>query len=208
MRKISMALVIVVISFYGIADAQPGGSLVGSLGMGITSAQSDFADNVIGFSGGSGFGIEAGLQFYLWGGFSVGGFINYMRFGSSYSSTRGRLSFDYSQMGGKGKMNLIRLSDGVIYLTGGGGVFTPSAHYYIPDNSFNETGDERGYFGYGGFGLSSFTDHRVIYELEFRYNFARADYRLDDITSNVWDFVYLGMNISFSSKGKGSPPRY
>lgn len=208
MRSVLLTLIIVIVAIPSILSAQEGGAFVGSLGMGITSAQGDFADAVYGFSAGSGFGLEGELSFYLWGGFGIGGFVNYLRFGSSYETTQGRLSFDYSQIGGLGKMNFIGLSNGTIYLMGGGGIFTPSAHYYVPDNSRDVAGVERGYFGFGGIGLKSYTDRRILYELEFRYNIARADYTLDEITSNVWDFAYIGVKLSFASKGKEAPPRY
>lgn len=207
MRSVLLALILTIIATPAFLSAQEGGAFVGSLGMGITAAQGDFADDVYGFSAGSGFGMEGELSFYLWGGFGIGGFVNYMRFGSSYEASQGRLSFNYSQMGGLTKMNFIGLSRGTIYLMGGGGVFTPSAHYYVPDNSVDVTGAERGYFGFGGIGLKSFTDRRILYELEFRYNVARADHTLDEITSNVWDFAYIGVKISFSTKGKEAPPR-
>lgn len=208
MSKVLLVTILTVILLPVLAPAQEGGAFVGSLGMGITAAQGDFADNVYGFSGGSGFGMEGELRFYLWGGFGIGGFVNYMRFGSAYETAEGRLSFNYSQMGGLAKMNFIHLANGAIYLTGGGGVFTPGAHYYVPDNSRDEVGDERGYFGFGGLGLVSVTDRRILYELEIRYNIARAEYTLDTITSDIWDFVYVGVKLSFASKGKEAPPRY
>ena len=203
-----MALILAIIVTPTFLFAQEGGTFVGSLGLGITAAQDDFADNVYGFSGGSGFGMEGELSYYLWGGFGIGGFVNYLRFGSSHETSQGRLSFNYSQMGGLAKMNFIGLSRGTIYLMGGGGVFTPSAHYYVPDFSTDVAGAERGYFGFGGVGLKSYTDRRILYELEVRYNVARADYTLDEITSNVWDFLYIGVKLSFASKGKEAPPRY
>lgn len=208
MRTVLMTLIFLMTVGLAVSSAQSGGTFVGSLGLGLTSAQDNFADNVTGFSAGSGFGMEAGLNLYIWSGFAIGGFVNYMRFGSSYPAPEGRLSFNFSQIGGNAKMNFIRLSNGKIYLTGGGGIFTPTAHYYIPNGARDVTGAESGYFGYGGFGLSSPTDSRTIYELEVRYNYARADYTLDGIYSNVWDFVYVGLKISFASKGKPAPPRY
>ena len=208
MGKLLLATILTVVLIPVVVSAQQGGAFVGSLGLGVTSAQGDFADNVYGFSGGSGIGLESELRFYPWGGFGIGGFVNYLRFGSSHETAAGRLSFNYSQMGGLAKMNFIHLSNGAIYLTGGGGVFTPAAHYYVPDNSSDVVGEERGYFGFGGIGLVSMTDRRMLYELEIRYNVARADYTLDEITSNVWDFLYVGVKLSFASKGKPAPPRY
>ena len=207
MRKLLVVLVLTLMTFT-VSNAQRGGAFVGSLGMGFTAAQGDFADNTIGFSAGSGFGVEGGMQYYLWSGFSIGGFVNLMRFGSTYETEEGRLSFAYSQLGGQAKMNFFDVSDGVLYLVGGGGLFTPSAHYYVPDNSYDEPGAESGTFAFGGLGLSSRTDRKIIYEFEVRYNMARADYTLDTTTSNVWDFIYAGIKISFASKGKDTPPRF
>jgi hypothetical protein len=207
MRLITVTLAIFLLSIFAVSQAQRGGTFVGSLGLGLTAAQDNFADQA-GFSAGSGFGMEGELRFYLWRGFAIGGFVNYMRFGTSYPSSEGRLSFNFSQMGGLAKMNFIRLSKGAIYLTGGGGVFTPNAHYYIPDNSLDRAGDEYGYFGFGGIGLSSKTSMRIIYEFEMRYNVGRADYTIDTIESNVWDFIYAGVKLSFASKGKAAQPRF
>lgn len=207
MRKV-LVVIALTLSMFTVSSAQRGGSFVGSLGIGLTAAQGDFSDNVVGFSAGSGFGMEGGLQFYLWSGFSIGGFVNYMRFGSTYPTPQGRLSFAFSQMGGQAKMNFIGLSNGTTYLTGGAGLFTPSAHYYIPENSYDVTGVESGTFFFGGLGISSKTDRKTIYEFEIRYNVARADYTLETTESNVWDFVYAGIKISFASKGKEAPPRF
>jgi len=208
MRRILLAVIVLFTLTFTVADAQQGGTFVASLGAGLTSAQSDFNSDVTGFSAGGGFGMEASVRYYLWGGFSIGGMVNFMRFGSSYPATDGRLSFQYSQMGGLAKMNFIHVSGGKIYLCGGGGVFTPSAHYYVPDNSTDITGPNSGYFGFGGIGLASGSNMKLIYELELRYNMARADYTLDEISSNVWDFIYVSINVSFASKGKDAPPRY
>jgi hypothetical protein len=204
----TVTLAILLLSVFAVSEAQQGGTFVGSLGLGLTAAQGDFSDQTVGFSAGSGFGLEGELRFYLWRGFAIGGFVNYMRFGTSYPASEGRLTFNLSQMGGLGKMNFIRLSKGTIYLTGGGGIFTPNAHYYVPDNSYDRGGDDTGFFWFGGLGLSSKTSMRILYELELRYNIGRADYTLDTINSNVWDFIYVGVKLSFASKGKEAPPRF
>lgn len=207
MRRL-LAVAVLTMMMFALSQAQRAGTFVGSLGIGLTAAQSDFADNTIGFAGGSGFGLEAGMQFYLWRGFSIGGFVNYMRFGSTFETQQGRLNFDFTQLGGQAKMNLFGVPDGVLYLTGGGGMFTPNAHYYIPENSYDLPGDTTGYFGFGGLGLSSRTDMKTIYEFEIRYNMARAGYSLETVSSNVWDFIYVGVKIGFASKGKETPPRF
>ncbi|MEE9554752.1 MAG: hypothetical protein V3W18_10685 [candidate division Zixibacteria bacterium] len=207
MRKV-LVVIVLTISMFAAAGAQQGGTFTGTMGIGLTAAQGDFADDVIGFSAGSGFGLEGGLNYYILRGVSIGGFINLMRFGSTYPTDQGRLNFSYSQIGGQVKLNLFGISDGVVSVAGGGGIFTPSAHYYIPDNSYDVAGDSSGTFFFGGLGISSSTDRNVIYEFEVRYNIARAGYTLETIESNVWDFIYAGIKVSFASKGKGAPPRY
>jgi hypothetical protein len=197
------------IVFPATLSAQQGGSMVGSLGLGLTAAQGDFADESEGFAAASsGFGIEAELRYYLFGGFSIGGNINYMRFGSSYESSEGRVSYNFSQMGGIVKMNFINISDGKLYLTGGGGIFTPNAHFYSPGNSYTRSNSESGEYYFGGIGLVSRTAMKALYELEVRYNMARAENDLGFSDSDVWDFIYVGLKLSFSTKGKDAPPRY
>jgi hypothetical protein len=208
MRKILLVLAILVMTFSSPSLAQNGGSLVGSLGIGLTAAQGDFADEATGYAASSGLGIEAELRYYLFGGFSIGGNINYMRFASSFESSQGRISYNFSQAGGLAKMNLFSISDGKLYLTGGGGVFTPSVHFYSQDNSFTRSGDERGTYYFGGIGLISRTNMKALYEFEARYNIARAENTLGYVDSDVFDFIYIGMKLSFSTKGKDQPPRY
>jgi hypothetical protein len=208
MRKVLLVFLVFVTAFPTTLHAQKGGSLVGSLGLGLTAAQGDFADEAIGYAASSGFGIEAELRYYLFGGFSIGGNINYMRFGSSFESTQGRVSYNFSQMGGIAKMNFIDISGGKLYLMGGAGIFTPKAHVYSPGNSFTMTGDESGEYYFGGIGLISKTSMKALYELEARYNIARAENDLGFVDSDVWDFIYVGLKISFSTKGMDQPPRY
>jgi hypothetical protein len=201
---ISLALV-AILPLYSFA--QQGGALVGSLGLGLTSAQGDFAAADLAAAGG-GFGVEGQLRFYLFNGFGVGPMVNYMRFGSSYSTTQGRLSYNFNQVGGVARLNLIRLSSGALFLNGGGGIFTPNAHYYSPDNTIDEPAEESGNFFFGGIGLTSFPDRKVTYELEIRYSVGTAEATYGEITSDVWDFIYANVKISFASKGKDAPPKY
>jgi hypothetical protein len=210
MRKFFMAVIVVIVAIPACSFAQQSGAFVGSIGLGLTSAQDQFSDPKF-FAAGSGFGAEAQVQYFLLNGFGVGGFVNYMRFGSSFSTAKGRTSFNFSQMGGVATLNLINFSNGAFYLTGGGGTFKPNAHFYMPDNSTDLPGSNRGYFGFGGIGLTSYPDRKVLYQLELKYNFERADYTLFDgavIKSNVFDFIYFGMKLSFASKGKEPPPKY
>jgi len=209
MRKILLVLLILVIVIPSTLWAQKGGSLVGSVGLGLTAAQGDFADESEGFAAASsGFGIEAELRYYLFGGFSIGGNINYMRFGSAYDSPEGRVSYNFSQVGGIAKMNFISISPGKLYLTGGAGIFTPKAHIYSPGNSYTMISDESGEYYFGGIGLISKTSMKALYEFEIRYNIARAETNLAFAESDVWDFIYVGMKLSFSTKGMDQPPRY
>lgn len=207
MRKILLSILVCIVAIPVISFAQESGTFIGSLGLGLTSAQGQFSDPDL-FAAGSGFGAEAQAMFYPIGGFGIGGLVNYLRFGSSYPGIEGRTSFNFDQIGGLAKLNLIPLHNGTIYAVGGGGSFTPSVHNYIPEASTDRAGDKSGWFGFGGVGLSSSTDRRTIYEMELKYNVGRADFTLDNKTSNVWDFIYLGVKLSFASKGKGAPTGY
>jgi len=208
MRKILLVFLIFVTAFPTTLRAQKAGSLVGSLGLGLTAAQGDFANEAEGYAASSGFGIEAELRYYLFGGFSIGGNINYLRFGSSIESTEGRISYNFSQMGGIAKMNFINISGGKLYLTGGAGIFTPKAHVYSAGNSYTNVSDSSGTYYFGGIGLISKSSMKALYELEVRYNYARAGNDLGFSDSDVWDFIYVGLKISFSTKGMDQPPRY
>ncbi len=65
-----------------------------------------------------------------------------------------------------------------------------------------------GGFGFAGFGISSATDRLIIYELEFKYNLSYAEFILDDIEYNDFNFIYMGVKLSYASKGKEGQPRY
>jgi len=210
MKRIIFTFIAVILCLPIVANGQEGGALVGGIGLGLNSPMGDFSDP-IGLSGGTGVGVEAELRYYLWGGFGIGGFANYSRFSSSYQLPQGRLSYNFNQLGGLVKMNFIRMSKGRIYLSGGGGVFTPSAHYYVPDASYDIVGEESGIFYFGGVGLISETYKRTLYELEFRYNMGTADFDIPDISENTfenWNFFYVGLKLSFATKGKSAPPRF
>ena len=209
MRKLFLLSLILIAALFINSPAQQSGAFVASMGIGITSAQGDFSDPLF-LNAGSGSGIGGQLAFYPINGFGLGGFIHYMRFGSAYDSPLGRLSYNFTQLGGIAKLNLVPISGGTLYLTGGGGIFTPNAHYYIPDASFDMTGD-RGFFGFGGLGISSDTHSKVMYELEMRYNLSDADFVLEEqdaISVNRFDFIYVGVKLSLSSKGRPTPPRF
>jgi hypothetical protein len=181
--------------------------------IGINNAMGDFASSDF-YSAKSGFGAEGELRFYVINGFAIGGLVNYMRFGTSISTSLGRLSYNYNQLGGTARLNLIPLSDGAIFIYGGGGTFKPTAHFYVPDNSSDLTSDKRGVFGFGGIGITSPTHQRTMYELELKYNVGRLDvdrsqYGLPHGTNtNIWDFIYVGVKLSFASKGHQAASAY
>jgi hypothetical protein len=207
MKKAVLLVLLFVILIPVYASAQQSGAFVGSISLGLSSAQGDFSDSRY-FEAGSGFGFGGEIRYFLLNGFAIGGLANYNRFGSSYPSTLGRTSFTFSQLGGLARLNVIHVSGGAIFLSGGGGVFTPSVHFYQPDNSVDQAANKSGTFAFGGIGLSSATDQKIIYEIELKYNMGRDDFTLDNRTSNVWDFIYFGMKVSFASKGHDAPPKY
>jgi hypothetical protein len=213
MKKALMLIVLLVAITPIYSSAQQSGTFVGALGIGLPTAQGDFGSASF-LSAGSGFGFEGEIRYYLLNGFAIGALGNWMRFGSSVSTLNGRVSYNFDQIGGSARLNLIPLSNGTIFINGGGGIFTPNAHFYVPDASSDITGPKRGYFGFGGIGISSPTNMKTLYELELRYNMGRADVSSSDFglsgnfKTNSWDFIYLGVKLSFASKGKDAAPRY
>ncbi len=212
--KKALLLIVLLLTITPIyASAQQAGAFVGSLGLGLPSAQGDFSDPKF-LAAGSGFGFEGEVRYYLFNGFGIGVMGNWLRFGTTISSATGRLSYNFSQLGGTARLNLISLSDGAIFINGGGGTFKPNAHYYVPDHSIDITSPNRGYFGFAGIGLTSSPYLKTLYELEIRYNMGRADITSADyglpgnMSTNAWDFLYVGVKLSFASKGKDAPPKY
>jgi hypothetical protein len=209
MKKAVLCVVLLSVMIPAYTFAQEHGSFVGAVGLGLTSAQGDFASSDF-FSAGSGFGMEGELRYYLINGFAIGAMANYVRFGSTLTSSTGRVSYNFNQIGGLARLNLMSVTTGKLFVTGGGGVFTPNTHVYIPDNSVDYAADKSGTYFTGGLGLVSASNLKVMYELEVKYSVGRSD----DITlpngntSNVWDFIYAGFKISFGSKGKDAPPKY
>jgi hypothetical protein len=208
MKKAVLSILLIIVVIPICSFAQQNGAFVGSFGLGLSSAQGDFSkSNILAAGGGFGAGLE--LRYYLINGFAIGALVNYNRFGSTYSSNQGQLSYSFSQLGGLARLNISNISGGSVYLTGGGGVFTPNGHYYLPASPIDVAAAKAGYFGFGGIGISSYTNRKVMYELELKYNIGRDDYKLDNGTSsNVFDFIYVGMRLSFASKGKDAPPKY
>ncbi len=207
MRNVLLASIFMVVAIPVSLNAQDEGAFVGSLGLGISSAQGEFSDFDL-LAAGSGVGLGAEFRYYNLDGYAVGLFINYNRFGSSYSTSEGRPSFNFSQLGALWRMDLGTVSDGRVYFSWGGGVFTPNTHFYVPDFSVDHPSEKMGGFGFAGFGILSATDRLIIYELEFKYNLCYAEYILDDVEYNDFNFIYMGIKLSYASKGKEAPPRY
>jgi hypothetical protein len=189
------------------AMAQQGGALVGALGLGFASAQGDFAATDLAAAG-SGFGFEAQIRYYPFSGFGLGPMANYVRFGSSLPSAEGRVSYNFAQLGGVARLNMFGIPSGSFFINGGGGIFTPNVHYYVPEESIDRAAEESGNFFFGGIGIASYPDRKVSYELEIRYSVGTADYEFQNMSTSAWDFIYAGVKISFASKGKEAPPRY
>lgn len=212
MRFCLLAVLILLLSFCGIATAQKAGSFVAGLDVGVTSAVGDFRDDTL--EAGTGFGIGAELRYTLFNSFSFGPFVRYHRFGTEIQSTEGSISYNFSQYGGMAKLNLFRVNKGKIYLVGGGGIFKPTRHIWTPDYTANETWESSIFF-MGGLGLSSNPYSTTIYEFEMRFNAGNADYKtaiagtdLVETTNHRFDFIYFVIKISFNSKGIAAPPRY
>ena len=206
MRFSLIAVLVVVLSFSSIGQAQKAGSFVAGLDVGITSAVGDFRDDTL--EAGSGFGIGAELRYTLFNSFSFGPFIRYHRFGSNIQSTEGSFSYNFTQYGGMAKLSMFNVDKGKIYLVGGGGIFTPVEHVWTPDFTSDEEWDT-GMFFMGGLGLSSNPYSATIYEFEIRFNMGDAEPKISGTSEKQrFDFVYFVIKLSFNSKGITAPPRY
>jgi hypothetical protein len=207
MRKFLLATMVAVMLIPGLSMAQKAGSFILGLNAGFTSPVSDFKnDTLLLAKGGLGFGAE--LRYTLIRDLSFGPFIQYNHFSSDLVDDRGQASFNFTQMGGLARFNLLNASSGKIYLSGGGGIFTPNEHFWSISGTQDQP-SQRGNFFFGGLGLSSDPKSTVIYNLEFRYNSGKAN------TSNAanapslkYDFISINMKLEFNSKGVASAPRY
>ncbi len=206
MKKAVLSILLVVILIPAVASAQKAGAFVGAMGLGITPPKAILPIPAISW-------LDRDLVLAANCAFSCSMVSPSVGWLITTGSVRipllqGRTSFNFNHTGGLARLNLFHLKGGAIFVSGGGGIFTPNVHYYVPDNSIDEAADKSGTFFFGGLGLSSITDRKVIYEIEAKYNVGRDDYTLDNRISNVWDFIYVGMKISFASKGKDAPARY
>jgi len=210
MRNCLIAILILVVSIPCISEAQKAGSILAGLEVGITSAVGDFRSDSL--EAGTGVGFGADLKYTILNGFSLGPFIRYSRFGSSIQSSEGNISYNFVQYGGMAKFNVMDVSGGKLYVTGGGGVFTPKRHTWTTDYTVDES-FESGTFFTGGIGLSSNPNYTTIYEFEIRYQIGKADYEttiLGTTTTETFNFdcIYIGAKLSFNSKGAAREPRY
>jgi hypothetical protein len=207
MRKFLLATMIAVMLIPGLCVAQKAGSVLLGLNVGFTSPMGDFKDQDLQAAKGS-FSLGADLRYTLINNLSVGPFLQYNRFGSNLVDDRGNVSYNFTQLGGLAKLNLVDVQTGKLYVCGGGGIFTPKEHFWSTSNIEDESG-KQGTFFFGGLGLSSDPKASVIYNLELRYNTGEADYTFEDQTvTNKYDFLSFLIKIEFNSKGKEPALRY
>jgi hypothetical protein len=207
MRKFLLATMVAVMLIPGLCLAQRAGSFILGLDAGFTSPISDFknSDSLLA-KGGLGFGAE--LRYTLIRDLSFGPFIQYSHFGSNREDDRGHVSHNFTQLGGVAKFNLFSVSNGKIYICGGGGIFTPNLHFWSVNGTEDET-SQQGTFFSGGIGLSSDPKSTVIYNLEFKYNSGTANIsEAADALSYKYDFISINMKLEFSSKGIAPTTRY
>jgi len=212
MPKILSVVVVALLLIPGFAAAQQAGSFIAGLDVGLTSAAGDFRNDTAMY-GGSGVGFGAELRYTILNNFSVGPFVKYARFGSDQNLDEGNVSFNFTQLGALARLNLFNLQSGKFYLFGGGGQFTPNMHLWTPDYT-EDQGFESDMFYTGGIGLCSNPYSTTIYEIEARYSTGDANVTTTDFTgfsqtfTRNFDFIYVGMKLSFNFGGKEPPPRY
>ncbi len=188
----------------GSAYCQKAGSFVFGFDLGLASALGDFSNDTA-FAAGGGVCIGAELRYTIVRHFSFGPSIRYNRFTTDQPATEAHISYNFTQIGGLGRLNVFDVSTGKIYLLGGGGIFTPYKHSWMINGSTDEK-MQRGMFVQGGIGICSDPLANIIYELEFRYNMGKADDN-SGVEYN-FDFFHVAMKFSFNSKGITPPPRY
>jgi len=210
MRSCIIAILIAVMIVPNVLMAQEAGSFIAGIEAGFTSAMGDFRNDSL--NANTGFGMGAEIRYALLKNISFGPFLRYHRFGSNISGTSGNVSYNFTQYGGLGRISMISVGNGSLYILGGGGIFKPNSHTWTPASTINES-FESGQFFAAGFGLSTDPFASTIYELEIRYNSGKADKKTTvgtaELTQNYkFDFIYLSMKLSFNSKGIKPQPRY
>lgn len=207
MRKFLLATMVAVMLIPGLCMAQKAGSLIFGLDLGFTAPIGDFKDDSSSMAKGS-FSLGADLRYTLINNLSIGPFIQYNRFGSDFLDERGHVSYNFTQIGGIAKLNLLNVQNGKLFVVGGAGIFTPNAHYWSSNSVENES-SQQGQFFMGGIGLSSDPKANVIYNIEFRYNKGDADlFDSADSPNLKYDFISFLIKLEFNSKGKEAAPRY
>jgi hypothetical protein len=167
----------------------------------------DFKDDSLSMAKGS-FSMGVDLRYTLINNLSIGPFVQYNRFGSDMIDERGHVSFNFTQIGGLAKLNLLNIQSGKLYVVGGAGIFTPNTHYWSVNSIDNESA-QQGKFFMGGIGLGSDPKANVIYNIEVRYHKGDADlYDTADSPNRKYDFINFLIKLEFNSKGKESAPRY
>jgi opacity protein-like surface antigen len=207
MRKFLLATMVAVMLIPGLSFAQKAGSLILGLNVGGTSPMGDFKDENYQMAKGS-FSLGADLRYTLINNLSIGPFLQYNRFSSDLIDDRGSVSYNFTQIGGLAKLNLLNVQNGKLYVCGGGGIFTPKEHFWSVSSS-EDVSAEQGTFFMGGLGLSSDPTSTVVYNLEIRYNTGEADSKFEEYTvTNKFDFISFLIKLEFNSKGKEPATRY
>lgn len=207
MRKFLLATMVAVMLIPGLCMAQKAGSIILGLDLGLTGPIGDFKDDSLSKAKGS-FSMGADLRYTLINNLSIGPFIQYNRFGSDLIDERGHVSYNFTQIGGIAKLNLLNVQNGKFFIVGGAGIFTPNTHYWSSSFSDNETA-QQGQFFMGGIGLSSDPKASAIYNIEIRYNKGDADlFDSADSPNLKYDFISFLIKLEFNSKGKEAGPRY
>lgn len=197
-------VIAVLILIPGLAHSQRAGSFIFGFDLGLTSAMGDFSSDT-NFAANSGVCIGGELRFAILRNLTVGPFMRYNRFTSDKSTPDAHISFNFTQIGGIGRLNLIDISTGKFYILGGGGIFTPYKHKWMLSSTTDEA-MKRGIFFNGGAGLCSDPYANIIYELEFKYNMGKAEDGAG--IEHNFDFIQASLKLSFNSKGTVPPPRY
>lgn len=212
MCKRLIVILFAIIMISGHTFAQKAGSFIAGFDIGLTAPISDFSTDTT-LEAESGFGIGGELRYALLNNFSFGPIIKFMKFGSSATSTSGSISYNFMQYGGIARYNMLDVSNGKLFIFGGGGIFKPNSHSWSSERVVDEPFESSTFFTVG-FGLCSNPQEKTSYEFEIRYNSGSADwnrttYLGDELkSSHNFDFIYFCMKLSFNTGGEESKPRY